>query len=67
MSHTVDIAMIPPEVIGRYLKATGRIGKLELRQAAFFSRRLPNEEYRDDLHLLLLLLLILLFILFKIA
>jgi exodeoxyribonuclease V alpha subunit len=43
--------------VGSYLKALRRIGDLELRQARFFSSRLPDKTYRNDLHLLLLLLL----------
>ncbi|MBN1578811.1 MAG: AAA family ATPase [Chitinispirillaceae bacterium] len=57
MPLTIDNTAVPARGVGACLGALRRLGAFELRQAAFFAGRLPDEQCREDFHTLLLLLL----------
>ncbi len=57
MPIIMNTKIFSPHLLGCYLKALHRIGDFELRQATFFSNKLPEKRYRDDFQTLLLLLL----------
>lgn len=57
MALKLNNRTISPDALGSILKAMRRISSFEIRQARFFSSRLPEENLREDFHTLLLLLL----------